>query len=81
MRAHVAGLLADHGAALVLPFANREPLRGMLRQMINPGAFRQVLQISGKTHYPANAILVHLTRGMRKDFDEGALLLTILGNC
>lgn len=32
-----------------LPFANREPLRGILRQMIDPRAFRQVLQISGKT--------------------------------
>lgn len=31
-----------------LPFANREPLRGILRQMIDPGAFRQVLQISGE---------------------------------
>ncbi len=32
-----------------LPFADREPLRGILRQMIDPGAFRQDLQISGKT--------------------------------
>jgi len=31
-----------------LPFANREPLRGMLRQLIDPGAFQQILQLSGE---------------------------------